>query len=452
MSITHDCYPNATEALKAVKPILNKQLPTILDIPSTPETKGTKFSNPLKSLLIFAVGGAVATGAILLGPRVVEGIFQPSQASFGGDRILDIGVVSIPRANQKEAYELLSADLKKKLQQRFGDEVDVKLHVIETTEEKALQRAKQALKTQEWELAFTTVPMLAIAAVDNNYEFAARMFPDRSQNESVLFVRQDSPIRSLDDLNAKSTIALADFNSAPGFYMPIYDLYGKTLRVDMNNTTGESIQKVLSRQVDVGAGIAVRVRKSSDLRILHVSRAIPMSGVYLAPKLSNSDQKLVTELLLQAPSSIQKEAQYAAGSVVDYSEFRKITKRVEEVTRCSNWQENPVQLYCNSTEDGIIGKTNGYRSLDQTIDFTLQGIDGKTYRLVLPRAILNRDPNLDSPEALNFRKVIVKKIQPVVVDGVPELRITEPGQLNLVGERVLSTDSLTTPSVEPGRQ
>jgi ABC-type phosphate/phosphonate transport system substrate-binding protein len=435
-----------------VKPILNKQPQLILDISSTPETKSTKFTGLLKSLFLLTVGGAVAAGAILLGPRLLEAMFQSPQASFGGDQVLDIGVVSIPRANQKEAYEQLSADLKKKLQKQFGDEVDVKLHVIETTEEKALERAKQALKTQEWELAFTTVPMLAIAAVDNNYEFAARMFPDRSQNESVLFVRQDSPIRSLDDLNAKTTIALADFNSAPGYYMPIYDLYGKTLRVDMNNTTGESIQKVLSRQVDVGAGIAVRVKKSPDLRILHVSRAIPMSGVYLAPKLSNSDQKLVTELLLQASPSLQENARYAAGSAVDYSEFRKIAKRVEEVTRCSNWQENPVQLYCSNAEEGIVGKTNGYRSLDQSIDFTLQASDGKTYRLVLPRTVLNRDPNLDSPEALNFRKVIVKKIQPVVVDGVPELRITEPGQLNLVGERVLATDPRTIPNVEPGRQ
>ncbi|HEY9825658.1 MAG TPA: protein kinase [Stenomitos sp.] len=421
-----DRYPNAAETMKDVKTLQTK-IKTALsgrsELPKLPPVR--------KPLVLIGLGLASAVGVAWLGSQVLNTFFQPAGA-FGGDRILDIGVVSIPRANHKAAYTELETYFKDKLQAQLGDQVGVKLHVIETSEDKALERAKQEIKAQNWELAFTTVPMLSVAAVANQYQFAARMFPHRPQTTSVLFVRKNSPIQSLDDLNAAKSIALGDFNSAQSFYMPIYDLYGKTMQVDLDNTPGKSIEKVRSGLVDVGASVFMpTLKNASDLRILHISRAIPMAGVYIAPKLSTKDRDLVSTLLKQAPQPLQESGRFGAGQPIDYTEFTKVVKRVEDITRCTNWQSNPVAFYCADNSNSIVGTTNGYRTFAQKIEFTMQGSDGKAYRLVLPQNVLDRDPQLDSPTALNFKKVSVKNVQPVETNGVFELRISEPGQLSL---------------------
>lgn len=233
--------------------------------------------------------------------------------------------------------------------------------------------------------------------------------------------------------------------------MPVYDLFGKTLRVDMNNNNRESMAKVRGGQVDVGVGnYGASLKKATDLRILHVSRGIPLAGVYIAPKLTSQDQKLVTELLLAAPPTVQSNARYAAGSPIDYSEFLKVVKRVEEITSCANWKVNPVKFYCGngsgntsstssnsgtpmaSTQDSITGTTGGYSAYDNRVEFTLQGAERKVYRLILPRTVIDRDPDLDSPTALNFKKVTIKGVQPVEVNGVLELHVTAPGQVKVV--------------------
>jgi serine/threonine protein kinase len=465
-----DRYPNATEALKALKDAHTQLRPptaqtqTPIQILAQTSTKvpaqAAKKYEPHKLLFPVSVGLAAAAGVVFVGSQVFGALSQKPQGAFGGDRILDIGVVRYSRSpvaatptsgdaaatrpNTSVGYNELSNYFKTKLQERFGNDVSVKLHIINASDDQALERAKQDIKAQKWELAFTAAPMLSAAAVANKYQFAARMSPDRTQNESVLFVRKDSPIQSLDDLTADKTIALADFNSAQGFYMPVYDLYGKTLRVDMNNTSREGINKVRAGQVDVAASNnSPALKKATDLRVLHVSRAIPLAGVYLAPTLTSQDQKLVTELLLAAPPSIQKNARYGAGNPVDYTEFLKVVNRVEEITSCTNWQVNPVNFYCGkvsstadskstSPENSVVGTTSGYRAYSDRIEFTLQGAERRTYRLILPRTVLDRDPKLDSPAALNFKKVTVKDIQPGEVNGVSELRITAPGQLEVL--------------------
>jgi serine/threonine protein kinase len=476
-NLSKDRYPNATEALKAVKnlqtqlrPVPTTQL-TPHSAPQLPPNPTTQLQaspatelqtssesaqppkNPglIRPLSLMGVGLAAALGVAFIGNQILNAVVQKPQGMFGGDRVLDIGVVTMSDSssnpNKKAAYDDLSTYFQNQLQERFGKGVSVKLHVINISEERALERAKQNIKTKKWELAFTSVPMLSAAAVADNYQFAARMSPKRTQSESVLFVRKDSPIKTLDDLTPNKAIALADFNSAQGFYMPVYDLYGKTLRVDMNNGPRDAMQKVRSGQVDVGASVYISsLKKATDLRVLHVSRAIPLAGVYMAPTLTSQDQKVVADLLLAAPPAIQDNARYKAGKAVDYTEFLKVVQRVEDISNCSNWQVNPVKFYCgnasgdipkdssksNRAEGGLIGTTSGYRAFDNRIEFTLQGEDRKTYRLILPRTVLNSDPNLDSPGALNFKKVAVQSIQPVEVENIPELRITAPGQLKVL--------------------
>lgn len=411
-----DRYQTAAEVLQAVQTLIAKrQAPPV----TRPQRQPTRKRRA-------AVGiGALAVASALAGSYYGISANVPSQLSFGGDRVLDVGVLTTPKNNRPENYEQLRAYL----QQRFGSQVEVKLHPIDLTAPQGIERAKQEIKTRRWDVAFTTLPLLSASAVDNQYQFAAQMvFPVKESPKSAIFVRQDSPIRSLDDLTANKTIALGGFNQASSFYQPVYDLYGKTLRVNLNNTAGESIKKVLSKQADVGAGPLFLVEKEPDLRVLHVSRDLPTSGVYLSPNLSVSERQLITQSLLQAPAPIQEQARYKAGAEIDYSEFLKIVRRVEEVTSCTNWQLNPVPLFCHE----ISGKIEGYSSVDLAVRFTFKGDDGKTYRLVIPRTVLDRDPNLDSPGAINFKRVTIAKVPPLQVDGVLELRLSEPGQLKLL--------------------
>jgi ABC-type phosphate/phosphonate transport system substrate-binding protein len=477
---SQDRYPNATDALKALND-LKAQLQLSPAAPSSPPPSvpsSSTLQGFRKYFLPMGVGLVAVAGAVFGGTQLFGALSQKPQGDFGGDRILDIGVIRFLRPagttsggeesksasagarvegqgdkpNTSSAYDDLSNYFTTKLQARLGKNVSVKLHLIDAADDQALERAKQEIKAQRWELAFTGSPMLSATAVANQYQFAARMAPNRTQNESALFVRNDSPIKSLDDLTADKTIALADFSSAPGFYMPVYDLFGKTLRVDMNNNNRESMAKVRSGQVDVGVGnYGASLKKATDLRILHVSRGIPLAGVYIAPKLTSQDQKLVTELLLAAPATVQNNARYAAGSPIDYSEFLKVVKRVEEITSCANWKVNPVKFYCGngsgntssntsnhsgipvaSTGDSIVGTTGGYSAYDNRVEFTLQGAERKVYRLILPRTVIDRDPDLDSPTALNFKKVTIKGVQPVEVNGVLELRVTAAGQVKVV--------------------
>jgi serine/threonine protein kinase len=449
-----DRYVNATEALAAlhdlqtqVRGVPAQDLKTqvrnsFTKLQSAPPS--SKFPRLRKAFFSAGIGLAAAAGVVLVGNQLLGAMSQKPDGAFGGDRILDIGVLRSSRSNSVATYEELTNYFTTKLQARFGKGVSAKLHFIDASTDQALERAKQEIKSQKWELAFTSAPMLSAVAVANNYQFAARMAPDRTQNESVLFVRKDSPIKSLDDLTADKTIALSDFNSASGFYMPVYDLFGKTLKVDLNNRSRESIAKVRSRKADVGASNnGTAFKEATDMRVLHISRAIPLAGVYVASTLGNQDQKLVTDLLLAAPLELQKNARYVAGKPIDYTEFLKVVKRVEEVTSCSNWQINPVKFYCGSegqkpntaavdTKDSIVGTTSGFSTYNDRIEFTLQGAERKTYRLILPRTVLERDPNLDNPIALNFKKVAIKEIQPVDAGGVSELRITGPGQLHVV--------------------
>ena len=124
--------------------------------------------------------------------------------------------------------------------------------VIEGDEDLPYQEAKNKLATKQWDIAFTLSPMISVAAQDNGYHWAARMFANYPPYyQSALFVKANSPIRSLADLSPSTKIALGDFNSASSFYMPSYDLYGKTLLVDMGYRGDDIREMVSSGQADV---------------------------------------------------------------------------------------------------------------------------------------------------------------------------------------------------------
>ena len=341
---------------------------------------------------------------------------------------LTIGILGKQeRYNQLRSY----------LQQTFGNDIQISLDGSSSLD---YQTAKDKIVRHEWDIVFSLSPMISIAAKDNGYTWAARMFPDKpSFYQSALFVRADSQIQSLADLKPTTVIALGDFNSASSFYMPSYTLYGKTLTVDRGHRGTEIRKMVKSGKADVGAaafGDTIN-SKSSEFRIINKSRDIPGSGVYLSPQISESDRQIIKDVLLQAPETARDthQANYGAGAEPDYSKFKQITSRVESILACVNWQQKAISFYCPSKDKAITGLIINALSLstDSTkADLELQTSDRQTYHIILPLTLVNQVPGAGS--LLNLKNKHVKLIDVMpnkVIKGKREINIDRASQIKI---------------------
>ena len=169
-------------------------------------------------------------------------------------------------AETQKNYEALVDYLKKELSSRLnGRQIQIEIDSVKPSGEKdtPVKQAEDKIKSKKWDIAFTVSSLLSVAAEDNNYTFAARMFPQFNHFEVSIFVAKNSPIKSLSDLNSPDKkIAIGELSSPLG-YAPLYDLYGSTLQLDLNNTSDQIIQKVISGQADAGAGVPLVLPKDS---------------------------------------------------------------------------------------------------------------------------------------------------------------------------------------------
>ncbi len=399
--------------------------------------------SPRKPWYLFGGLGIALFSAIALGFFWHQNRSQPTPTPLVDSAIktitkrpLTVGVIMISRF-PKENYIPLIDYLKGQLSKKLNAEIKADVDAIEIKNKDSLTEAKSHIANKTWDVAFTLTPMLSIAAQDNGYEFAARMFPSTPAIESALFVRADSSIHGLNDITSNQKIALGQFNDAFAFYQPIYDLYGKTINLDLGNPLAKIIDKVESGQVDVGAGINSVVKNNPKVRRISVSRVIPGAGVYLSPNLTKEEQNLVKETLLTAPSNLQEQANYAKGDAYNYTEFIKITHRVDEILSCTNLNQNPVNLFCgNQTQtltksDGIVGKINGVQPIGDVINLTLQASGGQTYLVTLPQPILNQIPKAPPVFELNGKVLQVIDVQPQDNGDRKELHITKVEQVKI---------------------
>ena len=249
---------------------------------------------------------------------------------------LRIGILSSP-----DQY----ASFKSYLKQQLGSKaLDV---IIEGNSDISYAEAQDKIANQEWDIVFALSPMNGIKAKDNGYTWLARMFPQLPLTyQAALYVKSNSPIQSVNDIKSNTKIALGDFNSASSFYMPAYDLYGKSITVTTGHRGNKIKDLVASGIVDVGAGVYSTVKDNPQFRVIQVSREIPGSGVYLSPKLAPSSQEQIRQILMNAPKAIQQAANYGPGQEPHYAVFRAISRRADEVMGCADFDRQPVQFFC----------------------------------------------------------------------------------------------------------
>jgi serine/threonine protein kinase len=244
--------------------------------------------------------------------------------------------------SQKRDYPQFKSYLETELRKKYGNNLKIELDSVLTTRE-----AQDRIKQKKWDVAFTASATNAIVAEDHQYEFIARMSAQEDPYRDVcFFVKKGSKIKSGKDFRSSQTIALPNEDS-PTFTMPLHDLYGKKMRVNLGNTLGKIQEKVKSGEADVGVDFCKMVAKSPQLRSLSPNRIIPVGGVFLSPKIAQSvDRDYITESIIKAPDDVQSMANYTRSSGINYTQFRRINDRANQLLNCIDLTRNPVEFYC----------------------------------------------------------------------------------------------------------
>ncbi len=268
---------------------------------------------------------------------------------FPQSRTLTVGYVELPRnrdrtpTNQPSRdYAQLKSYLETELQQHYGSDVKVRIESAITSQE-----IKNSIAQKRWDIVFTFLPTNSLIAEDNKYEFVARMGAnDDPYRDVCFFVNRNSGINSARDFNEEQTLALPSENT-PIFTVPLYDLYGKRMRVNIGNSLANIQKKVIAGDADVGVGFCKNVEQNRRLRTLSPNRVIPVGGVFLSPKITASvDRDYLKRTLGGAPDDVQLKANYTQSSGIDYSQFRRIEERANQMLSCIDFSRNPVDFYC----------------------------------------------------------------------------------------------------------
>ncbi|TVQ45676.1 MAG: serine/threonine protein kinase [Gloeocapsa sp. DLM2.Bin57] len=413
-----DRYPSAQEALEALK---NIPPPKLRKPRKSPITK-----------IILAISSVVALAGIGLGVKSIPYLTKPK---------LSVDTIKIGHLWYPDDYLDLESHLEAELVPANywdflkGKKINV---IIEGDRSLSYQEARNRIAKRQWDIAFTLSPINSIWAIDHDYTYLAAMFPESTYYEGGLFVRRDSPIQSIDDLGPTTIIALGGLNSASSFYMPAYTLYGKTVSVDTGNRGQDIVNKIKQGEVDAGAAaIGDSIRKDDpDLRIIHVSGAIPGSGVYLSPDLSRRDRQSLTQVMLNASEDIKEQANYGGDSPEpDYTEFRKIMARVDEILICSDFSKNPVNFFCpdNITISEIRAKVNGSSFRNNQYLLKAVGADNQIYNVTIDPDLFQSIVGSDKlTDIHNKNLVITIPGEPTQTETGLHIPITQAQQLQIV--------------------
>lgn len=378
----------------------------------------------LNKIFITVLGSVITLGAVT-GTTWVANDFCPANTWFKKETIsknnLVIGMFSKPE-NFAPLVSYLKCNLKNVNVSLIGDS------------KYSYQEGKNQIAQKKWDIAFVSSPMLAVAAKDNNYTFATRTFPDQDRYyKTAIFTSKDSPINSIQEISEDTKIALGNVNSTATFYAPAYELYGIKAKIDVG--VSAISDKVEQGEYDIGTAVYDTAKKNPNLKIIQVSRDIPGGGIYLSPQLTKDDQEIVRNLLLNAPPQIQKQANFGAGSNPeqdvenDYTEYKKIAHRVQEILVCTDFDAPVVYFFCPQGQLNVIsGNLKSYKILSNNqVNFLMSLDSGGSYNLIVPQDIISRfSENLD--DLLNGT-VKVYNVQPVIQDNSTQLIITSDKQL-----------------------
>ncbi|MBW4484072.1 MAG: phosphate/phosphite/phosphonate ABC transporter substrate-binding protein [Tildeniella torsiva UHER 1998/13D] len=209
-------------------------------------------------------------------------------------------------------------------------------------------RAVEQIRAAKWSLVFAPSGLAAIAIAEANY---LPIFPllGTPNQRAVLVVRNDSPYQALGDL-ANQAIALGEAGSATGYYLPLYDLYGLTLKqIEFAPTSATALQWIAEDRVAAGAMSEDDFQQhrsgfeDGTFRVLHASRAIPAGAVLISPTVDRNQQQYIEQAMQNAPSSMTADAGYSPNSTPpDLTQLIALVEKVRPLE--SRVKEQPAVL------------------------------------------------------------------------------------------------------------
>ncbi len=265
---------------------------------------------------------------------------------------LTIGTVSYGATNSPKRYDRFQRYLAEKLQAVVQFEPAF-------NERKALER----LKSQAWSLVFAPPGLAAIAMTQYQY---TPLFPLIGVNNlrSVLIVQKDSSHSDLQSLAGKR-LAIGQPGSATGYYFPIFNLYGLTLKELFVTPTPKAVLEAVAQgQADAGAvsleefNLYKAQLSPAEFRILYNDpHKVPAGVVLVSPSVDRTLQESVRKVLSETPSVIAEEAGFVpTGSIPDYQYMISVVDRVRSIFPADRDEgtallaQKPVRLFTSGNQ------------------------------------------------------------------------------------------------------
>lgn len=380
----------------------------------------SRWSVPFWLAVSIAVGGSVWLVNYLGSPRLER-------------RTLVIGTPD----RRLERYQPLEQHLEARLRPAQllralrGERIDVRLEGARSYPE-----AVAHLRDRRWDVLLGFSPVVSMEAVQAGYRPIGRMFPGEPDYRAILFTREQSPVRRLDDITPSTRLALGDLFSATKYYVPMSLLRGRSTQVTLNLSTAEIVDQVRRGSADVGAmaGNPQRFQQlNPGLRIVASSTPLPQSIIGLSPELSDLDRNRLRRALLSAPGSVRgaDSANYGPGAMPDYRPFARQVAEGKAFSACLRDRAPQLTLHCPSSEriSVVEGWIDAVRLDGDRVRIELSTADRQSLAVVMERAVLEQSAVFQVLNDLRGRPLKVLALQhqlanqPVVIETPHQLEI-----------------------------
>ncbi|MBE9180202.1 PhnD/SsuA/transferrin family substrate-binding protein [Oculatella sp. LEGE 06141] len=229
------------------------------------------------------------------------------------------------------------------LEQELGVPID-----LETTPNEL--RAIAQIKQNAWHLIFASPGVAAIAIAEGYVPIFS--LNSATHLSSVLVVRDDSAIKTLEDVNG-ATLALGHRGSATAYFVPLWNLYGITLNKIVFANANTALTWLEQSIVDVAAMSqaeleAYRKRSQISVRVISIDRRqqVPAGSVVISPDIDQNQQILLEKAMKQAhPNLIQGTGYVPNAPIPQYEEWIAFINQLQRIEGRIREDISPVPLY-----------------------------------------------------------------------------------------------------------
>ena len=196
------------------------------------------------------------------------------------------------------------------------------------------EQARQRLGGGEWDAAFLPAGLAALAlegSGSGGYNLV-RPLGQRSQSRSQLLVPAASTRRTPQQLQG-ARLGLLPRGSLTGFYLPLYNLHGLSLRsVHYALSYSELLEQLRAGRLDVIAWDAALPDPGADVRLLSEDRnAIPVGALVLSQALVAADHQPFLQVLDQSAAQLPPGLGYVAGVLPEAQRLQRLRAVVNNV-------------------------------------------------------------------------------------------------------------------------